>query len=77
MWNFGVYSDKIQDAISESAGGITVGREVIVREPHSHYTRHDALGTPGTAAAAPDIFNISSVHNISRRFRNITNIPCS
>ena len=29
MWNFGVYSDNIQDAIIASVKGITVGREVV------------------------------------------------
>ena len=29
MWNFGVYSDNIQDAISKSVIGITVGSEVV------------------------------------------------
>ena len=29
MWNFGVYSDNIRDAICESMEGITVGSEVV------------------------------------------------
>ena len=29
MWNFGVYSDNIRDAICESIDGITVGSEVV------------------------------------------------
>jgi len=29
MWNFGVYSDNIQDAISKAVKGITVGSEVV------------------------------------------------
>ena len=29
MWNYGVYSDNIQDAISQSAGGTTVGMELV------------------------------------------------
>ena len=29
MWNFGVYSDNINDAISESVGGIAVAGEII------------------------------------------------
>ena len=30
MWNFGVYSDNINDAISHSVGGIVVGNELFV-----------------------------------------------
>ena len=29
MWNFGVYSDNINDAISHSVGGIVVRSEVV------------------------------------------------
>ena len=29
MWNFGVYSDNINDAISHSVEGIVVGNEVV------------------------------------------------
>ena len=29
MWNFGIYSDNIQDAITRSAKGILVGNEII------------------------------------------------
>ena len=29
MWNFGIYSDNIHDAISEAAPGVLVGGELV------------------------------------------------